>query len=696
MYLVIILLPALAFLTVGLFGRKCGKSGAQIITTSSITISAILALIGFYEVGLKNSPVSIKAITWLESESLIVDWGFIFDPVSITMCVVILSISALVHLYSIDYMSGDPHIQRFFSYLSLFTFFMLILVTSDNFLLMFIGWEGVGVSSYLLINFWFTRIQANKAAIKALLMNRVGDWGFSIALFGLFFLFGNFDFSTVFSTSNYINDISMIYYNDFSNNHSFVDNQSLITFLTLFLLLAAMGKSAQIGLHTWLVDAMEGPTPVSALIHAATMVTAGVYLIIRSSPLFELAPTSLICVSAVGAITALFAATSGLFQNDLKRVIAYSTCSQLGYMVFVAGLSQYSVSLFHLFNHAYFKALLFLSAGSIIHALHDEQDMRKMGGLVNLLPFTYTMILIGSLSLMALPFLTGYYSKDVILEIAYGQYYITGTFTYWLGTLTAIITAYYSFKLISYTFFGTPNGSKYIYESAHEASLIMSIPLFILSLASIFIGFIAKDLFIGLGTTFWNNSLFTHPNNYLGVDIEFGLTPLVKFYPLIGSLLGVFICLLITKPFNKEIFSDIVKYRSIDLKEKLEVTFLLRLIKFFNRRYWFDNIYNNLFLAGGLHLGYITGYILDRGIIEIIGPTGLSNSIIRFGNIAKELDSGFIPHYALYILLGTIFFIVLTIFTDITVYNNLYLSYGSLILLIILIPLSLTYIYDKS
>lgn len=635
MYLVIILLPALSFITVGLIGIKSGKKGAQLITTCLSMISCFLAIIGFYEVGIFSSPVSIKIVTWLESESLIVNWGFLFDPLSITMCVVILSISSLVHLYSIDYMKGDPHNQRFFCYLSLFTFFMLILVTSDNYLLMFIGWEGVGVASYLLINFWFTRIQANKSAMQAILMNRVGDWGLSLALFVLFLICGSFDYSVVFP--------------------SLEVPGTALTILTLLLLLAAMGKSAQLGLHTWLPTAMEGPTPVSALIHAATMVTAGVYLILRSSPLFELAPTSLICVSVIGALTALFAATTGLFQNDLKRIIAYSTCSQLGYMIFVAGLSQYSLSLFHLFNHAYFKALLFLSAGSIIHALHDEQDIRKMGGLLKILPFTYTMILIGSLSLMALPFLTGFYSKDVILEIAYGQFYITGIFTYWIGTLTAVITAYYSIKLILYTFFGTPNGSYESYRTIHESSLMTctGFPLFILSMASIFIGFLTKDLFIGLGTTFWDNSLFIHPNNYLGVDIEFGiLGSLVKFYPLIGSLIGVFICIMITTggswpwPLGLELAGS---------SHCLLTRIRYNIIVFFNKRYWFDNIYNNLFISGSLHLGYIFGYILDRGIIEMVGPLGISKSINCFGSLlAKSLDTGFIPHYALYIFIGTV------------------------------------------
>jgi NADH-ubiquinone oxidoreductase chain 5 len=616
MYLTIIILPLIASFFSGLIGRKIGKRGAQIITTSTVVLSAILAIYGFFKIT-RRGAVSIVALKWISSETLEVDFGFYLDPISITMCVVVLSISALVHIYSIGYMSEDPHIQRFFTYLSLFTFSMLILVCSDNYLFMFVGWELVGIASYLLINFWYTRIQANKSSMQAILMNRIGDWGLSIAIFSIIWIFGGSEYSTVFSICN--------------------KYEGQLQYCTIFLLIAAVGKSAQLGLHTWLPSAMEGPTPVSALIHAATMVTAGVYLILRSSPLFELAPTSLICVSIVGSLTAIFAATTGLFQNDLKRVIAYSTCSQLGYMIFAAGLSQYEVAFFHLFNHAYFKALLFLSAGSIIHALHDEQDMRKMGGLVNILPFTYTMILIGSLSLMALPFLTGYYSKDVILEVAYGQYLVTGTFTYWLGTITATITAIYSTKALIIGFYGRPNGSKKIYNTIHEAPLIMSIPLLILSICSIFIGYITKDFFIGIGSSGIINALGKLRSNHLGFDIEFiSNISYIQFYPLIASLLGI-------------IIASFVK-----LEPRVKVT------RFFNQRYWIDNIYNNIFISGFLHLGGIFSRDIDRGFLSLIGPQGLKKILITISRFfAINFDTGFIPNYALIILLSTIFIILI-------------------------------------
>jgi len=389
MYLSLLLLPMFGSAVAGLLGRKIGVTGAHIITCSCLITSAILAIVAFYEVGLCNSPVSINLISWIDSELMDVSWGFMFDSLTVSMLLPVLVVSSLVHIFSVDYMSADPHNQRFFAYLSMFTFFMLVLVTGDNYLIMFVGWEGIGISSYLLINFWFTRIQANKSAIKALVVNRVGDMFLSIGFFAIFFVFGNLDYSTVFSIAPFI-------------------NETIITIIGLLLLLAAMGKSAQLGLHTWLPDAMEGPTPVSALIHAATLVTAGVYLLLRSSPVIEYGPTTLIVITWVGALTAFFAASTGLLQNDLKRVIAYSTCSQMGYLFMACGLSQYNVALFHLVNHAFFKALLFLAAGAVLHATYDQQDQRRLGGLIGFLPFTYTAILIGSLSLMALPWLTGF------------------------------------------------------------------------------------------------------------------------------------------------------------------------------------------------------------------------------------------------------------------------------------------------
>lgn len=631
MYLAILTLPLLSATVAGFLGRKVGRTGSHLITCTSLVLTASLALVAFYEVGLCQSPVSIKLMSWIDSEFLLVSWGFIYDSLTVSMLLPVLIVSALVHIYSIGYMSEDPHNQRFFSYLSMFTFFMLMLVTGDNYLLMFIGWEGVGISSYLLINFWFTRLQANKAAIKALVMNRVGDWGFSIGLWAIFWTFGNLDYSTVFSLAPFI-------------------DEGLITVISICLLIAAMGKSAQIGLHTWLPDAMEGPTPVSALIHAATMVTAGVYLLLRSSPILEYGSTPLILITWVGALTAFFAATTGLLQNDLKRVIAYSTCSQLGYMVFACGLSNYSIGIFHLVNHAFFKALLFLSAGAVIHALNDEQDMRKMGGLVNLLPFTYTMILIGSLSLMALPFLTGFYSKDLILEVAFGQYLFTGNVAYWLGTISAVFTAFYSLRLLALTFLTYPNGPRVNYLGAHEAPLIMAIPLVLLAIMSIFFGYVTKDLFIGMGTNFWGNSLFVHPNHISLIEAEFAIPVGYKLLPLIGSLFGGTLALILYHLFP--LFT-------INLANN---TLGRTLYRFFNQKYWFDNLYNNFFISQFLNFGYITNKVLDRGAIELVGPYGLVNIFRTATNRVTSLDTGFIPSYAMYIFSGLILFIALIFF----------------------------------
>jgi len=390
-------------------------------------------------------------------------------------------------------MAYDPHLPRFLSYLSLFTFFMLILVTADNFVQMFVGWEGVGLCSYLLINFWFTRIQANKAAIKAMILNRIGDFGLVLGILIIFVEYKAVDYATVFA-------ITPIFIDKLFNFLNF--DCDLISIICFFLFVGAVGKSAQLGLHTWLPDAMEGPTPVSALIHAATMVTAGVFLIARSSPLFEYTPSILGLVTILGACTAFFAATVGLLQNDLKRVIAYSTCSQLGYMVFACGLSNYSVGVFHLVNHAFFKALLFLGAGSIIHAVADEQDMRKMGGLKKLVPFTYSMMVIGSLALIGFPFLTGFYSKDVILEIAFGKYTLEGHFSYILGSVGAFLTAFYSTRLLYLTFLSSPNGHRAVISTAYDSSYQITISLFLLGIPSVLMGFYTKDMIIGFGSDF--------------------------------------------------------------------------------------------------------------------------------------------------------------------------------------------------
>lgn len=484
-------------------------------------------------------------------------------------------------------------------------------------------WEGIGISSYLLINFWFTRIQANKSGIKALVVNRVGDMFLSVAFFAIFFVFGNVDYATVFSVAPYI-------------------NESVITIIGILLLLAAMGKSAQIGLHTWLPDAMEGPTPVSALIHAATLVTAGVYLLLRSSPVIEYGPTTLVLITWVGALTAFFAASTGLLQNDLKRVIAYSTCSQMGYLFIACGLSQYNVALFHLVNHAFFKALLFLAAGAVLHATYDQQDQRKLGGLIGFLPFAYTSILIGSLSLMALPFITGFYSKDLILELCYGQYYFSGQVAYFIGTISASLTAFYSLRLISLTFLTYPNANKSVYLHTHDAPTIVMVPLFILSILAIFFGYIGRDLFVGMSSDFLSESLFIHPNHIHLVEAEFGLPLVIKLMPLIGTILGSSLALYL--------YHIVPRYTISLTNSKIGRQFY----RFFNGKYYIDVIYNHYIIYGGLGLGYILSKVLDRGVIELVGPYGLEKSLTKGSQNIARLDTGNLTNYALYMTISMV------------------------------------------
>ena len=571
MYLTILFLPLLGFLLAASGGRFFGWRGTPLITTFCVFLSSLFSFIAFYEVGIAGSPCYIQLAPWFTSEFFDATWGFMFDSLTVVMLVVVTFVSTLVHIYSISYMSEDPHLPRFMSYLSIFTFFMLMLVTADNFIQLFFGWEGVGLASYLLINFWYTRLQANKSAIKAMLVNRVGDFGLALGIIATFSLFKSVDFATVFACSAHFAETSFIFF------HLEWHALSLICAL---LFVGAVGKSAQLGLHTWLPDAMEGPTPVSALIHAATMVTAGVFMIARCSPLFEQAPQTLILVTVTGALTAFFAATTGVVQNDLKRVIAYSTCSQLGYMVFACGISQYAVGVFHLMNHAFFKALLFLSAGAVIHALADEQDMRKMGGTIKVLPFTYSMMFIGSLALIGFPFLTGFYSKDVILEVAYAKYTVAGTFTYWLGAVSALFTSYYSFRLLFLTFIGPVNSLKDSLKHVHDAPFLMGFPLFLLAFGSIFVGYLAKDMMIGMGTQFWGNALFMGPDHGLLVESEY-IPQAIKYIPILFSFLGFLFAL------NLNLLGASFSY---SLKTS---TFGRTLYIFLNKRWLFDKMYTD-------------------------------------------------------------------------------------------------------
>jgi NADH-ubiquinone oxidoreductase chain 5 len=643
MYLTILILPLLGSFVSGFLGRKIGVTGSHIITCTCLILSSILATIAFYEVGLSSSPVTIYLFNWIDSEYMNISWEFLFDQLTVSMFIPVLYISSLIHIFSTDYMAEDPHNQRFFSYLSLFTFFMLVLVSGANFFVMFVGWEGIGIVSYLLINFWFTRIQANKAAILALTMNRVGDMGLSIGYFALFALFGSLDYATIFSIVPFMNEIA-------------------ITIIGLLLLTGAMAKSAQIPLHSWLPGSMEGPTPVSALIHAATLVTAGLYLLLRSSPLLEYSSTALLVITLTGATTAFFAATCGLVQNDLKRIIAFSTISQLGYMVMAVGLSQYNVALMHVINHAFFKALLFLGAGAVIHSFSDQQDIRRLGGLIKFLPFTYTAMLVGSLSLLATPWLTGFYSKDLIIELAYGQYSFSGIYAFILGSITAGLTAFYSFRLICLVFLTVPNGPKQSYLNAHEANNKVIIPLFILALFSIFFGFIFSDLFVGMASDFFNNALFIKPNNISLIEAEFSLPLIIKLLPALLSLFGANLAIFLYHKSPTFIF---------DLTDNLLGQ---KFYTFFNGKYFFDIIYNNYIINKGLELGYIISKTLDRGIIEIVGPYGLAQTFTKTGQNISKLDTGVITTYSIYItlsLLSLIFLIFAPILIDTSLLNEI-------------------------
>ena len=627
MYLVIIILPLLGSIASGFFGRKIGITGSQFITCSSVIITTLLAIIAFIEVGLNNIPVTLNIARWIDVEALNVIWSFKFDSLTVSMLLPVLIVSSLVHIYSISYMSHDPHNQRFFSYLSLFTFMMIILVTGNNYLLMFVGWEGVGICSYLLVNFWFTRIAANQSSISALLTNRVGDCFLTIGIFAMLWSFGNIDYNLIFSLIPYY-------------------NENIITLIGICLVIGATAKSSQVGLHIWLPQAMEGPTPVSALIHAATMVTAGVYLLMRSSPLIEYSSTVLIICLWLGAITTIFSSLIGLFQQDIKKVIAYSTMSQLGMMIIGIGLSAYNIALFHLVNHAFYKALLFLGAGAVIHSVADNQDFRKYGGLKQFLPLTFSVMLIASLSLVAIPFMTGFYSKDFILESTYGQYYLSGTIVYFIATIGAMFTTLYSAKVLYLTFLSNPAGPAVNYKHAHEGDMFLETPLIILAIFSIVFGFFTKDIFIGLGSGFFSdNSLFIHPNHEIMLDTEFAVPILFKLLPFVITVL-------------LSIFSIIISEYYPNLIINFKFSHLgYNIYSFFNQRFFVELLYNKYIVELILKLGGQTTKNLDKGSVEYIGPYGLEKGLLNLSNSIGNLSTGIVTSYALFILMGLIFYI---------------------------------------
>ena len=659
MYIPLVFLSFIGFCIAGLFGRPIGPKGSAIITTGCLATSFLLSAFAFYEVGLMGSVVYIRLAPWVSSEVLLINWGFMFDSLTVIMCCVVTFISSLVHLYSIEYMSHDPHLPRFMSYLSLFTFFMLILVTADNYIQMFLGWEGIGLCSYLLINFWFTRVQANKAAIKAMVINRIGDFCLIIGILVMFVNFKSVDYATVAAMAPFFKNETTNFLNmDFN----------VISLICVFLFLGAVGKSAQLGLHTWLPDAMEGPTPVSALIHAATLVTAGVFLITRSSFLFELAPNVLEFVAVMGAMTAFFASSVGLLQNDLKKVIAYSTCSQLGYMVFSCGCSDYSAGVFHLANHAFFKALLFLGAGAVIHAVNDEQDMRKMGGLKNLVPFTYSAMTIGSLALIGFPFLAGFYSKDLVLELAYGKFTPSSHFSYWLGTFGAFLTAFYSTRLACLTFLVKPNGYRSVIGFAQETFSYIFVALCFLTIPSILVGFIAKDMVVGVGSDFWGAAIYNNPKTLHVFDAEF-VEFFYKILPVTLSLSGATLSFILYNFQSSILFSVKTSF------------FGRKVYSFLNKKWFFDKMYNELFGQFFFKFGYSMSYkSIDRGTFEIMGPTGLSSVALKTAHQLHKAQTGSLYHYTLIILTALTLMLCVRHLWSIFGYN---LDYRGLVLIVI-------------
>lgn len=652
MSILVIILPLSSAIISGLFGRKLGAQGSGIITSIFIVTTFIISCAIFIEVCFYNSPNYLYLWSWMDTSSFSVSFNLLFDQLTSIMLIVITSISSLVHIYSTSYMQGDPHISRFMSYLSLFTFFMIVLVTGNNLVQLFVGWEGVGLASYLLINFWYTRLAANKSAIKAMLVNRLGDAMLLLAMFLLYYTYNSLDYNIIFSLVPYlVNDTIVILGISFHT----------INVIGILLVAGSAAKSSQLFLHTWLPDAMEGPTPVSALIHAATMVTAGIYLTVRFSPLLEYTQSTLILITILGSLTCFFAGSVGLVQNDIKKVIAYSTCSQLGYMFFSCGVSNYTTGLFHLMNHAFFKALLFLSAGSIIHAMADEQDMRKYGGLIKSLPFTYSAMLIGSLSLMGFPFMTGFYSKDAILEFTYASYTAHSTFAYWLGSITAFMTAFYSFRLLYLTFLANPNATQQNLTNSHENPLPITIPLFILSFGAIFVGYIFKDAFIGMGSDFLGNSVYVHPSNVNIVEAEF-LPVLTKWFPVLLSLLGAFSAFGLYNYLPHYILNLKMTFRSLYI--------------FLSNKWHFDSIYNYFFVLPVFYWAHNVSYkVIDRGLLEYVGPVGILQSIKNLTVRVSSLQAGYVYNYALTMFIGSILllFIINNINEDIFLISLVYL-----------------------
>ncbi len=622
----ILFLPLVAAIVSGFFGKLIGDRFSEIITSLFVSISAILSFFIFYKVINHGYSNNLIISTWINSGTLNVNWSINIDTLSSVMLVVVTLVSSLVHIYSIGYMSHDPHKPRFMSYLSLFTFAMLTLVTSDNFIQLFFGWEGVGLCSYFLIGFWYKKESANAAAIKAFVVNRVGDFGFALGIFLIFYIFGTVNYDEVFQQIPLIVDKNL---NFLGLNFNSVD------LICILLFVGAMGKSAQFLLHTWLPDAMEGPTPVSALIHAATMVTAGVFLIVRCSHIYEYSELALTIITIVGMVTAFFAATVALVQTDIKKIIAYSTCSQLGYMFFAAGVGAYNVAMFHLFTHAFFKALLFLGSGSVIHSFKEEQDINLMGGIRKKLPYTYVLMVIGTLALTGFPFLSGFYSKDAIIEFAFLRNNTVGIYAASIGVFTALLTSIYSWRLIFKTFHGDYNNPKVSIEKMHESPLVMLIPLIILAIGAIFSGILFKDLFIGhdISYEFWGSS------------IKF-LEPLSKEHPPTWFIFLTPTLVVFSIPISFYLF---VKNKNI-ISEITEMNKPLYL--FLKNKWYFDELYDYIFVNPSKKIGKFLWKKIDVSVIDKFGPDGISKLVKNFSFKAIKFQTGFIYQYAFVMLIG--------------------------------------------
>ncbi len=625
----VVILPLIGAAIAGLFGRAIGGRGAQVVTCALLGVSALFAMVVFKQVAIDGQTRVTELFTWIDSGAFEFSWAIKLDTLSAVMLLVVTVVSWLIHIYSIGYMSHDKSVPRFFSYLSLFTFFMLVLVTADNFVQLFFGWEGVGLASYLLIGFWYHKPSANAAAIKAFLVNRVGDIGFALGVFGTFALFGAVGFEQVFAAVPGQAEATFTFLG--------IEGHAL-TIICILLFIGAMGKSAQIVLHTWLPDAMEGPTPVSALIHAATMVTAGVFLLVRLSPMFEYAPVALELVTYVGAATAFFAATVGLVQNDIKRVIAYSTISQLGYMFFAIGVSAYGAAIFHLMTHAFFKALLFLGAGSVIHAMSDEQDMRKMGGIWRRVPLTYGVMWIGSLALAGVPPFAGFFSKDMILEAAYAAQSSHGALAFWLGIAAAFMTAFYSWRLLFMVFHGRPRATPEVMSRVHESPKVMTLPLIGLAIGAVFAGYLGFEAFVGEGRVeFWGAAILVLEGND-AIEAAHQVPLWVKLLPLGMGAGGIALAW--------------IMYVRMPAIPALLATRLRPLYLFLLNKWYFDELYDWAFVRPAHYLGRGLWKSGDGAVIDGVGPDGVAAVALVLARRASRLQTGYLYHYAFAMMIG--------------------------------------------